>query len=548
MNLQKKHYVLLCGWLLINLLQAAFTGLHSDESYYWMYSRNLDWGYFDHPPMAAFIIHAGYWLMQGELGVRLLFILLSTATLAFVLNELNEQHDFKFLSLFVLSFPLVHTHIAGFMAIPDIPLLFFTMVFLLLYKRFLAKPGPAVAVLMAAVLAAMIYSKYHAFIIIGFTVLSNLKLLRNKYFWLTCICTLLFLAPHIWWQFSNDFPTFRYHLVERAKPLRLKHITDYLLNQLIMAGPITGFLVLWKLSKVRLKGDFNRALIFNVVGFYSFLFLLSFKNRIEAHWTAAIIPMLMILTYPLLKHDERVKRWFIQIAFPVVVLMFLFRIYLAIDAIPNVGHTKITFYQRKASAMEIKNMANGMKVGFFNNYAATSNYIFYTGDSAVHLSTPGYRYCQYDLWNEEQFAAGEPVFAIQSKHMDPPNLTKMVTGEFKGNITIQEFQPLTGLEISEYNLVTKEDELYITVTLTNNTGRVIHTNHPSDPVLAIMQHDAEIVEMPLGQTGREVINPREQAKLTLTLSKTDIEPDTPFALYTRSKEDVRGELIAINPE
>ena len=27
--------------------------LHPDEAYYWLWSRYLDWSYFDHPPMVA---------------------------------------------------------------------------------------------------------------------------------------------------------------------------------------------------------------------------------------------------------------------------------------------------------------------------------------------------------------------------------------------------------------------------------------------------------------------------------------------------------------
>src|SRR5690606_7874213 len=107
---------------------------------------------------------AGYFLFQNELGVRLMFALVSTLTFAIILNELNEKKDFFFMTIFVLSFPLIHTHIAGFIAIPDIPLVLFTMLFLVLYRKFLIKPGSALSVLLAVCLAAMIYSKYHAFL------------------------------------------------------------------------------------------------------------------------------------------------------------------------------------------------------------------------------------------------------------------------------------------------------------------------------------------------------------------------------------------------
>lgn len=236
-----------------------------------------------------------------------------------------------------------------------------------------------------------------------------------------------------------------------------------------------------------------------------------------------------------------------KLALPVIVLMLLFRIYLATDAIPNVGHTKITFYQREASAKEIKRMAAGRKVGFYNNYAATSNYIFYTGDTAIHLSTPGYRYCQYDLWDEEYSASGEPVFAIQSKHMNPPNLTSMVTGELKGYIIIQEFQPLTGLEIINYDFKDQDENLVFEVDLHNTGQNPVYTNHVSEPVLAFMQNNIEIASIPLHHSETDVIGIKEQASIKFSISKNTIDPGTPFVLYTRTKEDIRGDLVAVQP-
>lgn len=544
-NLTQKHYYLIGAWFFINLMQSIFTGLHSDESYYWMFSENLDWGFFDHPPMAALFIHLGHLLLPGELGVRLFIILLSTTTFALILNELNEKEDLFFLAIFVLSFPLVHTHMAGFLAIPDVPLLFFTLWFLILYRKFLNKPTWLLSILLAVVIAAMIYSKYHAFLVIGFTVLSNLKLLRNKYFWLTVVVSVLLLIPHVWWQIENEFPTFKYHLVERAKLFRLKHITDNLLNQLVMAGPLTGVLVFWKLSKFKIKNNFDRALVFNIVGFYTVLFLLSFKNRIEAHWAAAIMPMLMLVTYPLIKKDVKTKKWFIRLAVPVTVLLLLFRIYLALDVIPNVGYTKITFYNREAHALEIKELAQGKKVGFFDNYAAVSNYIFYTGDSAVHLSTPTYRFNQYDLWNEEKYAEGETVLAVQSKHLDPPNLQRMATGQMKGFIIIEKFQSLKGLETAILNTSQNNGIYQFEVSLNNTNSHSIRTDHSSEPSLAVMQNRNEIASFSLASLMvQQKIEPAEEVTVTLSVPKNKIEPEFPVTIYTRSKENIRGEITS----
>src|SRR5688572_7253313 len=57
---------------LVRLIIAALTPLFPDETYYWEWSRHLATGYFDHPPMIAWLIRAGT-LLAGDtpLGVRL---------------------------------------------------------------------------------------------------------------------------------------------------------------------------------------------------------------------------------------------------------------------------------------------------------------------------------------------------------------------------------------------------------------------------------------------------------------------------------------------
>src|ERR1700716_1048944 len=62
----------------LRLIAAAWMPLTFDEAYYWMWSKHLAGGYYDHPPMVALVIRLGT-LMAGdtELGVRLVSVLLA---------------------------------------------------------------------------------------------------------------------------------------------------------------------------------------------------------------------------------------------------------------------------------------------------------------------------------------------------------------------------------------------------------------------------------------------------------------------------------------
>src|SRR5687768_16782723 len=97
---KKNHRYLFFGaWLLINLIQACLTELFDDEAYYWVYSNYLAWGYFDHPPMIAVLIKAGHIIFHGELGVRLLVVILNAATIFLISNLIDNRNDKLFYAI-----------------------------------------------------------------------------------------------------------------------------------------------------------------------------------------------------------------------------------------------------------------------------------------------------------------------------------------------------------------------------------------------------------------------------------------------------------------
>src|SRR5512147_911871 len=62
----------------VRLIAAALTPITFDEAYYWMWSKHLAGGYYDHPPMVALVIRLGTMLAgDTEFGVRLVSILLA---------------------------------------------------------------------------------------------------------------------------------------------------------------------------------------------------------------------------------------------------------------------------------------------------------------------------------------------------------------------------------------------------------------------------------------------------------------------------------------
>ena len=93
---------LLALFLFQVLVSAGFELAH-DEAYYWLYSKNLDWGYFDHPPFVGLVIRLFSFLPNSEVSVRLGFILLQFATVLLLIRMTKQPKNTTFL---FFSFPL----------------------------------------------------------------------------------------------------------------------------------------------------------------------------------------------------------------------------------------------------------------------------------------------------------------------------------------------------------------------------------------------------------------------------------------------------------
>ena len=215
-KIPKQFYFFLAVIFILNLIQSSYTQLIFDEAYYWYYSQNMAWGYFDHPPMVALMVKISSFFFNGELGVRFMSCVLSAVNIILLWLMIDNPKKNEYIKhFFVLVFSMTLLNAYGFFTLPDTPLLFFTSCFLLTYKYFIKKPTAALSIVMGIFMAALMYSKYHAVLVIFFVLLSNLKLTTNKYAWLAVAVALFCYAPHFYWLYENDFVSIKYHLYER---------------------------------------------------------------------------------------------------------------------------------------------------------------------------------------------------------------------------------------------------------------------------------------------------------------------------------------------
>jgi 4-amino-4-deoxy-L-arabinose transferase-like glycosyltransferase len=119
----KGVWAVAAGAALLRALMTAGLELYADEAYYWLWSRRPALGYFDHPPMVAWLIALSSAILPGEIGVRILFIACGGLAVVFAALAAGEASDDPrapvYAALLAAAAPLLA--MTGALALPDAP-------------------------------------------------------------------------------------------------------------------------------------------------------------------------------------------------------------------------------------------------------------------------------------------------------------------------------------------------------------------------------------------------------------------------------------------
>lgn len=407
-------WFLLC-WTVFNIAQAYRLEIHADEAYYWLYSKFLDWGYFDHPPMVAVFIWLGDHVMHNELGLRLVTILTSTASL-FLLWLILKKYAVNAKTFILVVSGIFIFHIYGFITTPDAPLFFFTVLFYFVYQRYAEKDTWGLGILIGIITACMLYSKYHAVLLIGFTVLSNIQLLKRKSFWVAAIIAVGLYIPHILWQINHHYPSINYHLYDRsASKYDPDNSLSYIPGQLLMAGPLIGWLLFYRAWKVKITDDFMRCLLVNGIGTFIFFFLSTFRGEAQPHWTLIAFAPLAMLSLISLSDGQPLPKWFKKLAIINICFILFLRISIMfqIPPIAWIGQIK-SFYTFKNWAMNVHAKAGDSYVIMADGFQNPAKYSYYTNSAkGFSYDSRYYRLTQFDIWPIEDRLQHQRTYYLQ---------------------------------------------------------------------------------------------------------------------------------------
>jgi 4-amino-4-deoxy-L-arabinose transferase-like glycosyltransferase len=235
----------LLGGLLLRSIIAVWLYPGFDEAYYYLYSRNLDWSYYDHPVLVALTTGFGIWLTGtvSQFTIRIGTLILYTGSLLLLYLSAAKlfNHHVARLTLAIASVIPIFQVGFGVLTLPDSPLIFFwsASIYCAINEFFGQRkkdknnllpsfddrylPSYRLAILGVLVGLACL-SKYHGFILalglLGFCLFSRdrLSVFRSPWGWLGISLFLLTLLPILIWNLEHDWFSFRFQLSWRFIP------------------------------------------------------------------------------------------------------------------------------------------------------------------------------------------------------------------------------------------------------------------------------------------------------------------------------------------
>jgi dolichol-phosphate mannosyltransferase len=243
--------LLLALMLGLRFLAMALVPLIPEEAYYWMYAKNPDFSYYDHPPMVAWVIGAGTAIFgETQFGVRIVngMLMIGASLLMYQFGRSWFGHTAGLMAAVFLQILPVYFG-TGFIATMDAALLFFWLL-CMVGVTFALKENRAWGWYLAgAGLGLAMLSKYTGVFLAPGVLLAVIahrpwrRQLLSVHPYLGLLLALVLFSPVLFWNAQHDWASFRFQFLNRwdADPLSIENILQFIGFQILVATP----LLLW---------------------------------------------------------------------------------------------------------------------------------------------------------------------------------------------------------------------------------------------------------------------------------------------------------------
>ena len=246
-------YKVLAGWWIAaatvaRLLCVARLPLGNGEAYYYSWSRFLDWSYYDHPPLVAWMVRVttGFGAWSSPAAVHFGPVLASGAfgVLFHRLAERLVRPRAAFLALVIVSALPVFLA-SSFIVNPEAPLAPLWVGCLLAVLAMRDHDEPYRPLVAGLLLGFAFLAKYTAILLVPASLLyvaaspPMRRWLRRPSFYAGGLTALFIALPVIAWNVTRGWPSLRLHFVERAG-VSVPVAGENTVNQLVAVSSLSG--------------------------------------------------------------------------------------------------------------------------------------------------------------------------------------------------------------------------------------------------------------------------------------------------------------------
>jgi dolichol-phosphate mannosyltransferase len=445
--------VALVGYaFLLRVIFCAQIELLPEEAYYWNYSRHLDIGYLDHPPMVAWLVRLGTLLFgDTEFGVRFGALCCGTVS-SFFIHSLTRNLFGASSGLLALALAqiLPFFFLAGMIMTPDAPLTAAWAASVYFLERALIAGRRWAWIWAGLSLGLGLLSKYTIVMLGGGTFLfmaldptSRHWFRRWEPYAAVGIAAAVF-APVLVWNAQHDWASFAFQTSRR-----LAEAPRFSLHRLVAAALVlltpTGLLAACAAlvggppvqatqslddSARRARRYMRTAVLVPLSVFAVF----SLRHEVKLDWTgapwAAALPLMAFGTGP--HAPGSMSRW-LRTAWPVTLICLLmfyaagfYHLVLGIPGLGESSHTELVPVEWRDFGRQIDGIAENVRARYgddllvvgMDRYAIASERAFYSHDrsksvaetSSCHLF--GGMGLMYERWFPAERQAGRTLLLL----------------------------------------------------------------------------------------------------------------------------------------
>jgi 4-amino-4-deoxy-L-arabinose transferase-like glycosyltransferase len=371
--------------------------LHEDEAFYWFWSTHLQLGYFDHPPMVAYIIRFFTLFGDSEFFVRLGAIVCMSISSWYVYLLSKEIFDTEVAWLTLVTSAILPATFMGYTIItPDAPLILFWTTATYYSYRALFSDRWSDYILAGIHIGLLMLSKYTSVLFLGFLLIYILIKMPRKLFklkpWAAIAIAFTMFTPVIFWNYQHDWMSFLFQYQHGSAPGFQIHICkffEFFGGLFLLFTPVFFGILLFGTFKFR-NWFFDKRRFYIVLSYLLPLLFFLYKalfKKMELNWAAIVfIPGMILFVYTVKKYSLwKLYRWGAALSI-LLTLVLLFPALFFLPPSLNI-HNRIFGYREVITHIQ-PYLREGDTISSDRHYRAALFSYYTKGHPMAYIPTP----------------------------------------------------------------------------------------------------------------------------------------------------------------